>query len=381
MIDLQATATKIRHSSAYAAGDRTTFRLMLTPGLELPGQSDPIAYMTTTQKALRFQLPPKARVIVIGAGYGGLASYLLNVGASHVTLVEPRFRFHAGLDMVAPILNQIYPTDEGATRTTKTWPRVSDVGAYGQFDLVICPEGFDECQDPVELLCALVALAKPGGACVVEVVHGETAEIPHGRVNSWRPTKATFRDFLDQAGLTDRWTECSGRGDNRTIYGITPGEVRRPEIPAKSYSEPMPRPREWDSETGTYKPVELPGLVLEPVPLTPPEPAPESAEPDELLYDTPTGEPPQDESTDESTAEVQAGLEASESAAEPVLDAPTIEELEAADADLADLAVDDEPIVVLPDQPEQSIESTESTEEAPKKRGRKRRSDKPPSET
>lgn len=247
---MQQAVEKLRYSSAYAAGDRLTFKLPLEPGkLELPGQSDPVSYLDLVQQAFQFTLPSGARVAVVGAGYGGLASALLLRGVRHVVVIEPRFRFHAGLDAVCPLLTEIHTPQgievaEGTETVTafKTWPTMAHVDKLGQFDLVISPEGFDECPDPVELLCAMIAMTKPGGLCALEVTIGETVQIPTGPVNAWRPTQAAFAELVKLSGLGERVRQTAGRGTNRILYGVASGEMVKPQIASRTYSEPMPLP-------------------------------------------------------------------------------------------------------------------------------------------
>jgi hypothetical protein len=242
LVHLIAAADKIRRSSAYAAGDKTTFKVQFKPGeVELPAPTDPVAYMKDVQAKLKFRMPPNARICVFGAGYGGLGAHFLNEGAKQVILIEPRFRFHAGLDMVIPLLDEIHAPEETETvKAFKAWPQQGHVQSLGQFDLVICPEGLDECPEPVETLTALLQMVQPNGGLVIEMLCGESTTVPAVKVNSWRPTKETFGQLLCKITQAKDFREADGRAENRFLFAIPPGNPVKPEIKHVSYSEPMP---------------------------------------------------------------------------------------------------------------------------------------------
>jgi hypothetical protein len=239
-----ATADKIRHSSAYAAGDPTTFKVRIVPGqVELPAPSDPVAYMADVQAKLKFSLPPGARICVVGAGYCGLAAHFLNEGAKQVIVVEPRFRFHAGLDMLVPLLDAIHAPENAETiKAFKAWPQQGHVESLGQFDLVICPEGFDECPEPVETLTALLKMVNDRGGLVMEVLTGESTQVPATKVNSWRPTAETFSTLLLKINQGTEFRDANSRAVNRRLFAVRPGRPEKPALKATTYSEPMPRP-------------------------------------------------------------------------------------------------------------------------------------------
>lgn len=371
---IQQAAEKLRHSSAYAAGDRLTFKLVLEPGkLELPGQSDPAAYFGLVQQAFQYEMPTGARVAIVGAGYGGLAAHVLLKGAGHVVMIEPRFRFHAGLDAVCPLLDEIYAPEETETAVTfKAWPTMPHVDGLGQFDLVLAPEGFDECPDPVELLCAMVAMTKAGGLCALEVTIGETEQVPAGKVNSWKPTEAAFGQLLKLSGLSDRVRQCNGRGTNRVLYGIPFGDVVKPTIATREYSEPMPRPGLPPTEGQFSQPRPLGDMARAgkaDAKTTVPAPAPASpkpAEKEELLWDQETevespatapAEPDPDYDAVVAAASAEFDLKPPESPELPVPESPVSEPAE-------------EPIVLVDDSEVSQPDPEPESGGKPKKRKR-----------
>lgn len=267
LVHIVAAADKIRRSSAYAAGDPTTFKVRILPGqVELPAPSDPVAYMADVQAKLKFSLPKGARICVVGGGYGGLAAHFLNEGAKQVIVVEPRFRFHAGLDMLVPLLDAIHAPKETETiKAFKAWPQQGHVQSLGQFDLVICPEGFDECPEPVETLTALLKMVSPVGGLVMEVLCGESTQVPATKVNSWRPTAETFSQLLLKINQGKEFREANSRMETRRLFAVRAGTPVKPEIKHETFSEPMPQP--------------IKKAVSAPPPPPPPPPAPAPVKP------------------------------------------------------------------------------------------------------
>jgi len=271
--DLAARATKILHSSAYAPGDQLTFKVLLDAQTSLPAPSDPDAYMADVKAKLKFTLPKAGRICVVGAGYGGLASYFLAQGASQVVVIEPRFRYFAGLDQIVALLDEIHSPQQAETiKTFKAWPQPGHEQSLGQFDLVICPEGFDECPEPVQALTALLMLVKPNGGLVLEVACGETTSVPAGKVNSWRPTKETVANLLRKINNSEVLREAQGRLVGRYLLATVPQQPQVPEIKQVPFSEPFPLPIQRSAPT----PVQAPA----PPPPPPPPPAPVQVAPD-----------------------------------------------------------------------------------------------------
>jgi hypothetical protein len=273
-----AAADKIKRSSAYAAGNPTTFKTVFIPGAaELPAPSDPAVWMADVQAKLKFSMPKEARICVFGGGYGGLAAFFLAQGAKQVVVIEPRFRFHAGLDMVTPILDEIYAPEHTETiKSFKAWPQQGHVESLGKFDLVIAPEGFDECPEPVETLTALLKLAHNHGGLVMEVVTGESTTVPAGKVNSWRPTAEVFGQLLLKVNQGKEFRDANGRAENRRLFAVRAGSPEKPEIAKTTFSEPMPRPvkKPQPAEIKAPEPKLTPKPVPKPAPVPPPPPPP-----------------------------------------------------------------------------------------------------------
>lgn len=255
---------KILHSSAYAPGDPLTFKVPFVEGVELPAPADPSIYMADVQAKLKFSLPPGGRICVVGGGFGGLAAYFLARGAKQVVVIEPRFRFFDGLDKIVALLDEIYSPEEPDTiKTFKAWPHPGHEASLGQFDLVICPEGFDECPTPVTALTALLKLVKPNGGLVMEVACGESTTVPPGPVNSWRPKVEVIADLIRKINNSNTLREAPARAPGRVLLATVPATPEVPEIKQVTFSEPMPRPI-----------VKAPA-VAQLVPPPPPPPAPE----------------------------------------------------------------------------------------------------------
>lgn len=413
---LIAKIDKIRYSSAWASGDRTTFKMPVLPGIDLPGADDPVAYAARALQCAKYTPPEKARIAIFGAGLGGLGAHFLNMGASQVVLIEPRFRYHTALDLIVPVLDEIHaPEHTDTVKAFKAWPQVGHIQSLGQFNLVIAPEGFEESADPVETLAALLAMTMVGGRLVIEVTHGEAKTAPAGKVNSWRPTQEAFEALLTQMNAEAKWTVGTGRGDNRRIYGIevAPAGPVKPVVKDKPFSEPMPKPIAkkvepskveeptaqahkkpepvWPSDHGKSKPLvhvgppaEVKPLGTAPVPAPAPEPLVEIAAVAKKLDEKAESAMEKgdlggalDALTAKSDLMIAAGLTPApvESPAEstPVLPSPHI--TAEVESPLPDDMTEDTTVVILPDKSEAEQPQSESDGKSggSSNQGRKRR--------
>jgi len=238
--ELVAAVDRIRHSSAFAPGDPTTFKIpVLRHELELPGPCDPYDYIALLKAKLGLaDFAEEHRVAVIGAGLGGLPAAALDLGVAEVVSIEPRARFRAGLDLVTGVLNEVHPVrkneseeipDQHRTRCFGGWPTEGHLESLGVFDLVIWPECFEEAVFPVEALVVALKLLKPGGQLAIEVKLGQNEHIPAGRINSWLPTAEAFEKLVLRVNGKAVSASMPGRAGNKLLYII---EAFEPKIPA-----------------------------------------------------------------------------------------------------------------------------------------------------
>lgn len=213
---LKKAADSLAVSSAFRYGDPSTFSVtLLKHEIELPGPSDPEQYLGLLKRKLQIEVEEGSAVAVVGAGNGGLLSELMSAGASKALGIEPRRRFRDGLDQVCALLRQVHEGD--VVLTHMGWPKAG--GDLGPFDLVLWPEGLDECTTPEAMLETMLGLLAPGGCLVVEVTHGDNT-LTSGTVNSFRPTESAWSEMLERMGL--QASSTPGRLARRVLYKLCP---------------------------------------------------------------------------------------------------------------------------------------------------------------
>ncbi len=250
---LKTAADKLRGSSDFRYGDPTTFSItLLEHEVELPGAADPAKYLDLLRRKLKTVVRKGDSVAIVCPGNGGLVAEAARAGAAKVIAIEPRVRYGAAIDRVCALLDSVY--EETEIKTHRGWPGArTDIGP---FDLVLWPEGLEECRDPEGVLESLAGMirAEPKGMLCVEVTHGENTRV-EPPLNSFRPTTAVWWSVLD--GLGGEVLETPGRAAGRTIYRVADDAKARlasetaPEKPKKALAPPSkvekPKPKEKDS--------------------------------------------------------------------------------------------------------------------------------------
>ena len=215
---LMEKVESLKHSSAFRAGDATTFGVrILVHEAELPGPCKAADYMGLVKRKLGVEFKAGERVLVVGAGNGGLCAEALLAGAAEVLAVEPRYRYFDGIEAVIGLLGEVYP--DAACRTFRGWPSTGAGNSLGRFDLILWSEGLEEAPNPVENLTAVLQLLKPTGRAVIEVTHGDMG-IPAGKTNAFFPSEDTWTSMLE--GLTGEgpMAATQGRAGRRMVYAI-----------------------------------------------------------------------------------------------------------------------------------------------------------------
>ena len=249
--DLIEETDQLRHSSCFSYGDAMTFRVpLLTKVAELPGPCDPFAYLAPFQGEGNFQGIAGQRVAILGAGNGGLAAAALDIGAREIVAIEPRHRFYKALDRVVGLLNRTRPhpnstPDNPLFRSMCFfgWPAQNNLVALGKFDLIVWPEGLEECQEPAATLAAALQLLNQNGRLVVEVATGQSEQTPLGQVNSWRPTREAFGKLLNMIDPAAAVSVAPGRSLLRFIYAVAPVAPKSldPSLESQTALPPFPR--------------------------------------------------------------------------------------------------------------------------------------------
>lgn len=264
---LMVEVQNLRDSSDFRHGDATAFDVcLLRHEAELPGKSNAKNYLEGVFRRLAISKPAGKRCAVVCAGNGGLVAELLMAGASGVFAIEPRDRYHSALRRVLALLGEVH---EGAAIDSRmAWP-----AARGEYDLILWPEGLEECMHPAATMSVLASCLAPGGTCVVEVVHGSQGA-PQPRLNSWRPSKAAWDAFFADTFGGGKYMVTHGRAVERCIYSVTlKGEgVRKADGPKLAKPAPLPAfPRSKETDELAEK-AEQPAPVPESLPVFPKEP-------------------------------------------------------------------------------------------------------------
>jgi hypothetical protein len=271
-VDALRGASKFRH------GDPHTFAIPFLPlEVELPGASDPDAYLTKLRNKFGLDLTDK-RCLVVGAGNGGLCAALMNLGAKEVVAAEDRDRFHGALDEVISLLGSLH---EFNPLTYRSWPSTGCEGSLGQFDLIFFPESLEECRVPCETLETICRLLTSDGALFVEVQHGGQAVLKDP-VNSFRPSEEAFEAMLKEITGHEPLGKIRGRAQNRFIYKTARthqiGRAKAkppaplPTMPKEKKPSAPPPPPAPPAPKAAPKPKPAPKPEDEPVVIVPDEP-------------------------------------------------------------------------------------------------------------
>lgn len=220
MSTLASEAKAFAKSSGYRFGDATSFTVGIHEDIILPGRCSPQDYLDD----LGLKTVP-TRVMVVCPGNGGLVAECYKRGANHVTLLEPRTRFHATLERVTDLLAQGWLLDEkkGLTYDIVTKWEFEDLELH---DLILWSEGVEDTTQPKVVFTGLAANLSPAGSLVVEIVHGRSGWVE--RINSWRPSEDGIRDMADEIFGGEWISKQDGRIANRTIYTLKMVEGETP---------------------------------------------------------------------------------------------------------------------------------------------------------
>jgi hypothetical protein len=218
LTEIQAEVESLKTSSAFRSGDASTFGVRIVElEAELPGPCDPETYMDLVKRKLGVTIQKNDRVLVIGAGNGGLCAEALLAGASEVLACEPRYRYSDAIEKITKLLDDVH--EAPVCRTYRGWPVKATVAALGRFDLILWPESLDECQNPAETVTSVLQMLKADGRAVIEVTHGAHG-IPAGKTNSFLPTEAAWNGLIEDLTGKGPSGATVGRSGGRMIYGI-----------------------------------------------------------------------------------------------------------------------------------------------------------------
>lgn len=236
---LQRDVSKFVRSSSFRHGDALSFQVPLVPGVvNLPGRHSPAAYLDALGV---YQAP--ARVLVVGAGNGGLAVECANRGATQLVAVETRAAFAQALRHIQELFTARWQSSVPA-RSLTVITQAPYFAEARQFDLILWPEAVDKIKQPPVALKELDSYLAPGGKLFIEVMHGPHGWVP--KINSWKPTVDALHQGLSEV-FGSSWTRSiPGRAANRTIYliektGATAIEPAKIELLAPSPA-PAPEP-------------------------------------------------------------------------------------------------------------------------------------------
>lgn len=286
LADLKKHVDSLRGASRFRYGDPTTFSVPLLPlEVELPGPSDPDAYLSKLQAKFKLKFSD-TRCLVVGAGNGGLCAALMNLGAKEVVAAEDRDRFHAALDEVIHLVAGLH---EFNPLTYRSWPSTGCERSLGEFDLILFPESLEECRVPCETLETVCRLLKADGQLVVEVHHGEQSVLKDP-VNAFKPTKDAFAQMMKDITGNEPLAQIPGRAQNRTIYLVSrTHQLGRAKAAPKAPLPTMPREKK-------AAPAAPPKVEEKPAPKKPaPKPKPSDPEKDPRLGHMLNGPPMSDE--------------------------------------------------------------------------------------
>ena len=217
LAQLKAETAKLRDSSSYRFGDATTFKVpFLRLEVELPGPRDPQVWIETLENKFGFQIEKGSSVMVVGAGNGGLCAEAVLQGAHSVLAVEDRPRYHDALNEVIRLIGELHAVESA---TFLKWPSGNALDDIGKWDLILFPEGLDECTTPGATLSNLCGLLLPGGQMFVEVTHGNQNYLPDP-VNSFRPKREAWLTMVEEMTGQVILGETPGRAQERTIYRL-----------------------------------------------------------------------------------------------------------------------------------------------------------------
>jgi len=265
MTAIKREAEKFAGSSMYRYGDAGSFRVPISPGVELPGSESPLLYMDRIGCSA-----VSGRILVIAPANGGLVSACFARGATEVVAIEYRTRFHGVIDTVLQLVAKGRSVDGKTTnwRVLSGLPGGDDWSEQlGQFDLVVWAEGVDEISEPKRIFKGVASCVAPGGKLIAEVYHGSNNWVD--RINSWRPTGDAMLEAAQEC-FGACWThKLPARRGNGMIYNLTkkakaaevaPKKVEpkkeTPEVAPKKV-EPTPAPKKV-SEVKKEKVVERP---------------------------------------------------------------------------------------------------------------------------
>jgi hypothetical protein len=267
LAQLKQATDKLIDSSIFRFGDASAFKVpFLRLEVELPGPRDPQKWIETLERKLGFQIEKGSSVLVVGAGNGGLAAEAVLQGAGSVLAVEARDRYHGALNEVIRLIGECHGVEAA---TFLKWPSGNALKDLGKWDLILFPEGLEECTRPGQVFHDLCSLLSPNGRMFVEVVHGTQNYLPDP-VNSFRPSKDAWLKFVEETTGKPISLETPGLAKGRVLYGIgASGAITKPK-PAPAPPLPaFPKP----VKPTPVKPKSFKAPVLEDAP-PPPPPAP-----------------------------------------------------------------------------------------------------------
>jgi len=246
--EIKAEVETLKTSSAFRSGDASTFAVRLVEyEAELPGPCDPEKYMNLVKRKLGVTIQKNDRVLVIGAGNGGLCAEALLAGASEVIACEPRYRYSDAIKQITTLLDTVH--ESPVCRDYRGWPTKATVAALGRFDLVLWAESMSECQRPLDSITSVLQMLKADGRAVIEVTHGSQG-IPSGKTNSFLPSEAAWCGLIEDLTGKGPSGATPGRAAGRMIYGIgrdvkmgTPVPTPKSSLPPFPKEAPVKQPK------------------------------------------------------------------------------------------------------------------------------------------
>jgi hypothetical protein len=266
LAQLKEATDKLIDSSIYRYGDASSFKVpFLRLEVELPGPRDPQKWIETLENKLDFQIEKGQSVMVVGAGNGGLAAEAVLQGAGSVLAVEQRPRYHGALNEVIRLISECHGVEAA---TFLKWPSGNALKDLGKWDLILFPEGLDECTHPGQVFHDLCSLLSPDGRMFVEVTHGAQNYLPDP-VNSFRPKREAWFKFVEETTGKPIALETPGRAKGRVLYGIgASGAIRKPKPKPPAPLPTFPKP----VKPAAVKPKSFTAPVVKDAPAPPPPP-------------------------------------------------------------------------------------------------------------
>lgn len=210
-MELKGPERRFVASSAFRYGDKTSFKIFLEANGNryLPGKHDPRTYLDRCGiKSI------KGDVAVICPGNGGLAIEALHRGAPEVYMFEPRSVYNNAL-------NGVISLTEVDSRITTNLRYPNGYEYNKKFDIIIWSDNFDVSLSPEYVFRNVVNMLSDNGTLVIEVNHGNNTNHTPGNINNWKPTKDTFKKFVNTIASSFSVEDiCLGRFDNRVVYKI-----------------------------------------------------------------------------------------------------------------------------------------------------------------